>query len=110
MEDAQLNFYDHLEWLKTIYVSRLDELNKQDNRYHEETQKLEQTLIEMRKLIDTLKSLLKQKSSIICELQTKLEIKEKEVQFLKGADSEMARTAENYYKIPRLIRRVFVSE
>ena len=110
MEDVQLNFYDHLEWLKTIYVSKLDELNKQDNRCHEEIQKLEQTLIEMRKLIDSFKSSLKQKSSIICELQTKLEIKEKEVAFLKDADSEMARTAENYYKIPGWIRRIFVSE
>lgn len=110
MEENELNFYHHLEWLKTIYVSKLDELNKQDEKYHKDVDELNNALSEMRRVADSFKHSIKQKSSVICELETKLEIKEKEVAFLKDADSEMARTAENYYKIPGWIRRIFVSE
>lgn len=110
MEDADLNFYSHLEWLRTIYVSKLDEMNKQDEKHSAEVAQMNEALDEMRKMMDSFKSTVKQKSSTICELQNQLEIREKEVEWLKSADGEMARTAENYYKIPRLVRRIFVRE
>jgi hypothetical protein len=97
------NFYEHLEWLKDIYLHRLQEINVMSNEKNELNSKVK----ELTSKVNDAESRCRK---LMCEAKTAVEVLEKEIEFLKSADEEAARTVENYYKIPRWIRRVFVSE
>lgn len=113
MTDEQLNFYDHLDWLKTIYVSRLDELNKKDK----EISHLKSELKSLQDDFDTFRTDSRRtienfrlKNVRCCEIETKNEVLEKEIAFLKDASDFASDLSDKYYAIPSWIRRIFVRE
>lgn len=113
MSENKLNFYDHIEWLKTIYVSKLDELNKCDektDKLQKEIEQLNGIVGDYGNLIDSLRSTIKKKDLDLCTIKTRLEIVEKELDFLKSTTNYAEDLLDKYYKIPKWIRRIFVSE
>lgn len=98
--ENELNFYNHLESLKTIYVKRLDELNDKDREIH----RLKK---DMQTLIEDFKEYRNSQSDKILDLEQKLEMLQRRLSFLEDVDAEVSDTVRNYYLIPLWIRKMF---
>lgn len=104
------NFYEHLDWIKDIYVHRLDEINVFSNTCNQ----LTADITDLKAQNEDLRVKLEQSESkcrkMMCETKTAFKVQQEEIDFLKSVDEESSRTIENYYKIPRWIRRIFTGE
>lgn len=113
MTDEELNFYDHLEWLKTIYLLRLQEITESEKKVaklEEKCKDLDSSVTDYIKLTNSLRNSLSQKDVELCEFKTKNEVLEKELNLIKSDNNIFIEAAEKYHKIPKIIRRFFASE
>lgn len=109
-QGQELNFFDHLEWLKTLYVLRLQEINAADAEKNKIKNELNSKTSNMENLARSLTDKTLKLEAKVCDLENKLEIKEKEVDFLKSLDEKCSEVVNSYYKIPTWVRRIFVRE
>lgn len=119
-EKNPYNFYNHienieqsLEWLKTIHVHTLSDREFTSKEYYELKEKvdeLENQVQEYELDLNGLRLEIEHYKMLQCDLETRLEIKQKEVNFLSQTDEYLIDTQQRYNKIPWIIRKLFGAE
>ena len=119
-EKNPYNFYDHIEtieqslnWLKTIHVHSLSDKEFTAKEHYELKEKvadLEKQVEEYELDLNGLRLEIEHYKSLQCSLESRLEIKQKEVDFLNATDEYLINTQNRYNKIPWIFRKLFGAE
>ena len=119
-EKNPYNFYDHIEtieqslnWLKTIHVHSLSDKEftaKEHYELKEKVDELDGQVQEYELDLNGLRLEIEHYKMLQCDLETKLEIKQKEIDFLTQTDEYLVDTQHRYNKIPWIIRKLFGAE
>lgn len=115
-----VEFYDHLEIIQQS-LNRLDDIyketrvnkeftSKEHYQLKEKVDELDSQVQEYELDLNGLRLEIEHYKMLQCDLETRLEIKQKEVDFLNQTDEYLIDTQRRYNKIPWIIRKLFGAE
>ncbi len=115
-----VEFYDHIEIIQQS-LNRLEDIyketlvnkeftSKEHYQLKEKVDELDSQIQEYELDLNGLRLEIEHYKMLQCDLETRLEIKQKEVNFLSQTDEYLIDTQHRYNKIPWIIRKLFGAE